>query len=264
LLATTLVVGLAIVGRLNQWRLVDVAPPHPPSVLVARAHEIIQSLGYPHPPADSAYWFTHKASYLEQVLDRTAPFFAKERDPLRPFPALRFVYRESPAQLVPANIFGLVLYRDPPRRKFPACWTINLDGHGRLLRFCAIPDRRTSTPESFPSTPDWAPLLTQAGLRPDALSSVTPAGIPRVAYDALVEWKVLENASDLRVTAAAFDGIPVYFDVDSPARSAARPAGERLSISRLTADPTVVFVSAALTLVCAVVDGTIPRAARTN
>jgi eukaryotic-like serine/threonine-protein kinase len=252
LLATTLVVGLAIVGRLNQWRLVDVAPPHPPSVLVARAHEIIQSLGYPHPPADSAYWFTHKASYLEQVLDRTAPFFAKERDPLRPFPALRFVYRESPAQLVPANIFGMVLYRDPPA-EVPGMLDINLDGQGRLLRFCAIARRREPRPASGPSMPDWGPLLRHAGLRLDALSSVTPAGIPPVAYDVLVEWKIVENASDRRVTAAAFDGAPVYFDVHWASPSPPRPAEARPSISRLTTEPTVALVSAALALVCAVV-----------
>jgi hypothetical protein len=248
LLAATLVAGVLLVGLLNRSRLPNLAPTLSPRVLAARAHDIIQSLGYPHPPEDSAYWFTRKNSYLAQVLDRNAPFSANEGDSHRP---LRFVYRESPAQLVPANIFGLVLYRDPPA-EVGGMLDINLDTHGRLVRFCAIPVRRESTAASSVPTPDWGPLVRHAGLRPDALSPVAPIGIPPVPYDVLVEWKVLENASDRRVTAAAFAGSPVYFDVDSASETPASPSGDPPTMSRLTTDPTVLFASAAVALVCAV------------
>jgi hypothetical protein len=73
-----------------------------------------------------------------------------------------------------------------------------------------------------------------------------------VPYDVLVEWKILKNASDLRVTAAAFDGSPVYFDVDTASGSEASRTGDPSTISRLTTDPTVLFASAAVALVCAV------------
>jgi serine/threonine protein kinase len=251
LLTTALIVGLSIISLLNRSLLANLAPPLSPSVLVARAHEIIRSLGYVHPPADGAYWFTWNDSYREQALDRSSPFRPVEGDPQRTSAKLRFVYRESPARLVPGNIFGMVLYRDPPA-EVVGMVDVNLDGHGRLLRFVAVPGHAESAPLSAPRAFDWDPLLKHAGLRSDSLSSVVPTRIPPVAYDTRAEWQVAEDGLLRRATAAAFDGNPVYFDIDSASASMGGMVGDRPAMSRLTSDPTVVFVLTSIVLAGAV------------
>jgi serine/threonine-protein kinase len=244
-LAAVLIVGLAMMSLLNRSWLMNLAPPLSPPVLVARAHEIIRSLGYLEPPEDAAYWFTWNASYRAQALDRSSPFRPVEGDPRRTSAQLRFVYRQSPAGLVPGNIFGMILYRDPPA-EVAGMVDVNLDGHGRLLRLVAVPGQAESARVS-PRAFDWDPLLEHAGFRSDSLSRVTPTRIPPVAYDALAEWQILENGTLRRATAAAFDGNPVYFDIESASAGVERMVGDG-AMSRLTSDPTVVFVFTLLVL----------------
>ena len=123
---------------------------------------------------------------------------------------------------------------------------VNLDGHGRLLRFFAVPRHGESPPVSAPGVPDWDALLRHARLRTDALSSVAPTRIPPVPYDARAEWQILDKGSQLRATAAASHGNPVYFDIDLPSASATPMIEDLAAMSRLTSDPTVVFVFCAI------------------
>jgi eukaryotic-like serine/threonine-protein kinase len=254
LLAATLVGGILLVGLLNRLLLPNLAPPLSPPVLAARAHEIIQSLGYAQPPADSAYWFTWDSSYGEQVHDRSAPFhLADDGSPDRTSADLRFVYRQSPVELVPANLYGIVLYRDPPA-DLAGMVDVNLDSHGRLARLTAIPPDRESLPITPPATTDWRPLLEEAGLRYDTLSSVPPTRTPPVPYDVRADWEIVENASSRRATAAAFEGTPVYFEIETVGASAgaARVSGHAPTMSRVASDPTFVFVATTFVLVGAV------------
>ena len=254
LLAATLVGGILLVGLLNRSLLPKLAPPLSPPVLAARAHEIIQSVGYPQPPADSAYWFTWDSSYREQVHDRSAPFhLADDGSPDRTSSDLRFVYRQSPVELVPANLFGIVRYRDPPA-DVAGMVDVNLDSHGRLARLTAIPPDRESLPITPPASTDWRSLLEAAGLRPDTLSSVPPTRTPQVPYDARADWEIVENVSSRRATAASFEGTPVYFEIETNGASAgaARVNGHAPTMSRVAPDPTFVFVATAFVVVGAV------------
>jgi serine/threonine-protein kinase len=238
-LTATLIAGLGTISLLNRTWLVNLAPPLAPSVLVERAQAVIRSLGYVRQPKDAAYWLTWNASYRAQALDRSSPFRPVEGDAQRTSAQLRFVYRQSPAELVPGNIFGMVLYRDPPA-EVAGMVDVNLDASGRLLRLVAVPGRDESAPEA-PGPFDWGPLVDHAGFRSDSLSRITANRIPPVAFDALAHWQILENGTLLRATAAAFDGKPVYFDV-TPASAELERSGTDSAISRLTSDPTVVFV----------------------
>jgi serine/threonine-protein kinase len=254
LLAATLVAGVLVVGLFNRSLIPNLAPTLSPPVLAARAHNIIRSLGYTRPPADSAYWFTWDSSYGEQVHDRSAPFhLADDGSPYRTAADLRFVYRESPVELVPANLFGVVLYRDPPA-DVAGMVDVNLDSRGRLARLTAIPTNRESLAITPSAIPDWRHLLEEAGVRHDTLSSVPPTRTPPVAYDTRAEWELVENASTRRATAAAFEGTPVYFEIDAvrASPSAVRVNDDAPTISRVAPDPTFVFVATAVVLICAV------------
>jgi serine/threonine-protein kinase len=246
-LAIALMGEAAAVGIRNRKVLLETAPPFSPAVLLTRAEDTLQSLGHRLPHPYRAYWFTSKRSYREQVLDRTAPFSLDEHS-TRSTPHLLFVLRESPAPLLPANVFGLVFYRDPPS-ELPGMADVTLDGDGRLIRMCAIPEGPS---HASSARVDWSTAFTQAGLRFGELTAVPPLRIPPVAYDSWTEWKTSRGGSSARVTAAAFDGTPVYFDIDDDERAMDVARDQAGALSRLTADPTIVFVAAAVGLAVAV------------
>jgi serine/threonine-protein kinase len=247
-LATALAAQAAVIGILNRRVLSETAPPMSPTVLRTRAEDTLRALGHELPQAYRAYWFTSKRSYREQVLDRTAPFSVTETS-VRPSPALYFVLRESPAPLLAANVFGVVFYRDPPSEAGMA--DVTLDGNGRLVRMCAIPATREK-PHHSVTADQWRTLFTHAGLRVDELTAVTPTRTPPVGYDSWAEWTTSRDGSTAHVTAAAFAGKPVYFDVDDEQQSPEALRDQTRSLSRLTADPTIVFVATAVGLLLAV------------
>jgi serine/threonine-protein kinase len=254
MLAASLLGGVAVISVLNRNVLRELAPRLSPPVLVARAQDVIRSLGYDHAPADSAYWFTWKSSYREQASDRDATFRLNEGEPPRTARLLRFIYRESPSPLLAGNLFGRVLYRDPPA-EVPGMADVNLDTEGHLLRLCAIPGVREPQAGSLPAAPSWGLLLARAGLHVDDLSPVLPLRTPPVAYDTWAEWEMRSSAPDerVRVTAAAFDGRPVYFDIGAvQPHSSQRASDDTRTVSRLTSDPTILVVCFVVGLVCAV------------
>jgi serine/threonine protein kinase len=211
ILAAGLVTGVTILSLLNRHALRDEAPRLSPPVLVARAQELIRSFGYGQPPADSAHWFTWKESYAEQAADRDATFRLFEGDQPKTSRVLRFVYRQSPTPLVPANAFGVIRYSDPPA-VVPGMVDVNLDTDGRLLRLCVV-SGFPEQPDSPGAKPDWSALLEAAGLDPAALSPVAPLRSPPMLHDAWAEWALGLPGADrrMRITAAAFHGKPVYF-----------------------------------------------------
>jgi hypothetical protein len=254
MLAFSLLLGLAVISLLNRGVLRELAPRLSPPVLVARAQDVIRSIGYEAAPADSAYWFTWRSSYQEQASDRDATFRLNEGEPPKATRQLRFVYRQSPRPLLAGNLFGRVLYRDPPA-EVAGMVDVNLNAEGRLLRLCAIPHRREPAAGPARSQGGWDVLLHPAGLRLDLLSPVAPLQTPPVPYDTWVEWETnLGPGERMRVTAAAFDGKPVYFDiVPLPPHSYPAPATDDAdTVSRLTSDPIILFVCAAVALVAAV------------
>jgi hypothetical protein len=250
LLTVSLLTGVAVLSLLNRDVLRALAPRLSPPVLVARAQEIVRSLGYSPAAVDSAYWFTWKETYAEQAADRDATVRLFEGDLPRTSRVVRFVYRESPVLLVPTNIFGMVLYSDPPA-VVPGMVDVNLDPEGRLLRLCVVPGTR-EPPSSPEPAPDWSALLERAGLHAEALSPVAPVRTPPMAYDVWAEWEMRTRGSDMptRITAAAFDGKPVYFDIGvvEPRHRVSNGDQASPTHSRLTSDPTILIVLGIATL----------------
>src|SRR5262249_22095634 len=95
------------------------ALPKPPEVLLARAQEVIQQLGFADQPSDTAYGFLPDAAYLDyiQSSDKSRTRWQRLADD-RPATIL-FWYRQSPRELVSLNFFtsagaGLVTPNEPP------------------------------------------------------------------------------------------------------------------------------------------------------
>ena len=89
---------------------------------------------------------------------------------------------------------------------------------GRLLSFTAVPPERDTTSQQATAF-DRDPLFAAAGLDRDRFTEVEPRWIPSVAFDRRIEW-MGTAASDpevpLRLTAAAWRGRPVHFEVRGP------------------------------------------------
>jgi predicted Ser/Thr protein kinase len=226
------IAGLGVAARYSgtmmlygQARL-EKAPP----VLADRARTILASLGYRDRPADSAHWFSH-FSYEAQVAERDGTV-ANVRPSSGP-PAIVFVYRESPRQLVPSNMWAVVAYRDPPA-DIAGMTDVSLDPAGRLVRLIAVPPEFDGNQHSS-TEPDWSSVFAAAGLDPPRFSAAEPSWLPPVPFDTRRAWTGVHpdwHDTPVRVMAAAVSGKPVYFDIRPVAEEMApgtRIAGGQIS-----------------------------------
>jgi hypothetical protein len=169
------------------------ALPKPPQVLAERAREVLSRIGGNTAFVDSETWFAATANDTE-------PTF------------VRFVYRQSPRPLVPANLFRIVTETDPPPN-VAGMTTVTLDASGRLIRFSRIPATDRTHRASELAT-DPAALFREAGLDEYDFIRVESEGTPLVPHDELVVWARRSNGSTPdRVIAAKLAGSLVYFAV---------------------------------------------------
>jgi len=93
------IIGIGAAAFLGRRALLFQRVPieNPPEVLAANAREILKKVGYPEPPADSAFGFSIDEEYFQYVRknDRSA-----ERWDRMPSSVIRFWYRQSPRFLV--------------------------------------------------------------------------------------------------------------------------------------------------------------------
>jgi serine/threonine-protein kinase len=192
-------------------------PPKSPEVLLDRAHEVLRTIGYPDPPADSHTSFGWHRTYLEDIEARD-PSPQRWKRLAAPFPpALYFYYRQSPSVLEPVNMRGRVSESDPPPMR-PGMAQVTLTADGRLWRFDAVPpqiepDEATSSPN------DWTPFFQAAGLDLAAFKPVEPRWVPPEYADFRQAWEgAAADAPEipLRIEAAAYRGRGVAFNIIFP------------------------------------------------
>ncbi len=180
--------------------------PKPPEVLAERARTILSNIDRTGVARDSEYWFE---------------------------PDIRFVYRQTSQFLVPQNSMHVVMEHDPPN-DVPGIATVVLDPDGRLLRLQTIPGAGDRLAPS--SVQPWAALFTEAGLDAAAFAEVAAAPTAIVPHDTRFAWEGRgAGGAALRVSAAALNGRPVYFDVTTPN---AAPRARQTWFSRGARSPT--------------------------
>jgi serine/threonine-protein kinase len=192
----------------------------PPEALAERARNILESVGYSEPPVDTAMGFYGGREFLRYIADHDQ---SKTRWDNLETGAFVFWYRGSPRPLAAryfhsaAPMLGFVWMDDPPL-DLSGMTLVKLSPLGRLTQFIAIPPQ-VEKPAVPASSPDWAPLLSAAGIDPSNWPPAQPAWTPPVYSDARAAWtgSLTERPNiPMRIEAAAYRGKPVYFELIGP------------------------------------------------
>jgi serine/threonine-protein kinase len=201
---------VGIVAIATQTHFVNVAPedvPKPPAVLAERARTILLGAGAGAGDAerDNASWFDFgdaSAARASDALVSNAPGDERTK--------VTFVYRQSPAYMVPQNSFHFITGADPPL-DIPGMATVVLDPLGRLIRFKSIP--LDAPPADAALTVNWTPLFGEAGLNEGEFVPEQPEQRSLVPHDRQFGWRrTTVGPGPLRVTAATLEGRVVEFD----------------------------------------------------
>jgi predicted Ser/Thr protein kinase len=218
--------GVAIYAAVNQRinLLTKIAMDNPPEVLLAKAREIAQKLGYTDVPASSSYGFDYRFGSIR--LMRLKQANGAHLAPSRPA-AVTFAYRSSPIPLVPRHASDIprVTRTDPPL-DVPGMLEISTDMQGRMRGFTAVPPQLDDAKAPWPA-PDWTTFFAAAGLDLGRFKQVEAEWAPPVMADSRMAW--LGNYPEtpeipIRVEAAAYHGRPVsYTEILSPDKTP-RPA----------------------------------------
>jgi len=219
-----------------------------PAVLRERAREIVAGFGYEKNPQDSMFWLERNYGPLRYLANhKPAPGWRKLYRELGP-PVL-FGYRQSPRPLVALG-FGQVDKANPPL-EISGMVTLTTDALGRMWDFRAVPPQIES---GAPPTGEfeWLQVFTAAGLDPARFQKVEPKWIPATPFDARGEWTgSIPELPDvpLTVTAAAFRGKLVYFELLGPWSRAGRMEEQAVPVTarigRVTIAVMLVMLSTA-------------------
>ncbi len=190
--------------------------PRSPELLVDRARGVLATVAH-EPPRDAAWSFEWDYGYLKHVAstDPSPERWERLRD-AQPGP-VRFFYRESPRNLVPANRDAVVTPNDPAPT-FSGMAEVVLDPRGRLVRLLVVPPQFEATPGPTVDV-DWAPLFREAGLDVASFAAETPTWAAPVDSDRKAAWRGIypgQGDVPIRIEAASFRGRPVWFEILPP------------------------------------------------
>ena len=216
----------------------------PPEALAQRARDILRSVGYSEPPADTAMGFYEGKDFLRYIAEHDK---SKTRWDHLETGAFVFWYRGSPRPLAAqffftdAPVFGYVSMDDPPLDK-SGMTLVRLNPLGRLTQLIAVPPQVENQTVAASSL-DWEPLFSAAGLDSSKWPPAKPMWTPPVDSDARAAWtgSLAERPNiPVRIEAAAYRGKPVYFELIGPWTRPERmqpyqaTAGERVGLVILT------------------------------
>jgi serine/threonine-protein kinase len=215
-----LIVGTSmfLTPHTTDWGLAPM--PKAPEVLADRAHELAGKLGYAS-AVDHADWIGTDLDYISYASAHPSNKDWKRTAAGQVWPsAVSFWYRQSPQWMEPASALTNgpphVTDGDPPFET-SGMVAIRLDMQGNLRFLRAVPAQVEA--ESSNRQPDWSLLFAEAGLDQTRFASASSKWTPPDAFDSRADWEGrLPDHPDLplHVAAAAFHGIPVYFQVMAP------------------------------------------------
>ena len=191
-----------------------------PEVLADRAQDLAQKLGY-SVAVDRAFWISSDKNYLRYAAHNSSSKDWKRTPTGHAWPSpVSFWYRQSPQWMMP----GAQSPNGPPRVTLwnPSYETsgmvaLRLDMLGNLLFLRGVPPQvETGGPSR---DLDWGLLFVDAGLDKTQFVPASPKWAPPDSFDVRADWEGhLPDRPDLllHVTAAAYHGVPVYFQLIAP------------------------------------------------
>jgi eukaryotic-like serine/threonine-protein kinase len=191
-----------------------------PEVLADRAEELAQKLGYSN-AVDRAFWIASEKDYRRYASRNPAAKDWRRTSSTQSWPSpVAFWYRQSPQWMKP----GVQTPDGPPRvtnsnpsYEVSGMLGMKLDMQGNLLFLRGIASQLETAGQN--RDPDWNLLFKEAGLDPSRFVPAAPKWTPPDAFDIRADWEGrLADRPDLplHVTAAAYHGVPVYFQVIAP------------------------------------------------
>ena len=210
--------SMFLTSHTTDWGLASM--PKSPEVLADRAQGLAGKLGYAS-MVDHADWIGPDLDYLSYASAHPSNKDWKRTAAGQVWPsAVGFWYRQSPQWMEPASALTTgpphVTINDPPFET-SGMVAIKLDMQGNLRFLRAVPPQIDG--ESSNRQPDWSLFFTEAGLDQTRFTSTSSKWTPPDAFDSRADWEGrLSDHPDLplHVAAAAFHGIPVYFQVIAP------------------------------------------------
>ena len=190
----------------------------PPEVLIDRAQEIAQLLGYTDPGADWASGFGTANDFLRFAQQNGDAAAMQQRLRSGTPAGLLFWYRSSPRQLVPAATNERVTLSDPPST-ITNMRTVILDSSGRLVEFSAVPPQVEDPAPPARAATNWAAIVPLTGLDFSQLKPVSPQWTPRTYSDERAAWEGTIAGwpgQPVRVEAAAYRGRPTFLQLVYP------------------------------------------------
>jgi hypothetical protein len=185
----------------------------PPEIQQVRAMELLRRLGLPEQP--------FRNGGFEEKLQYHAWVYVNDRSPhkwerfQRGLPRVTYWLREEsspPIDFRPTAVY-LRPQRTYPDQTAPNSSAIEIDRRGRLYSLKGVPS------VSWKARPlDWNTLLGAAGLSTTMFVEAEPRLIPPVFADARAAWtgKHPDDGTPIRVEAAAWHGVPVFFRITAP------------------------------------------------
>ncbi len=197
-----------------------------PEVMSHRAQELARKFGYKDAPADSAFWYERNTAFL---LDRAKKLPRSQQiGDLKSAQQghTKFYYRQSPREMFPREnrrdltTPALLLSREFPPHAVSGMVMVALEPDGSLDQFLAVPPQLSSPAGSGAAiAPDWNALFAESGLDPKRFQPEPAAWISPQPFDASMGWKgsyAQDPTTTIHVSAASFQGRPVYFQVIAP------------------------------------------------
>ena len=254
-------VGFLQAGQsLSGWVPMELSP----TLLDARAGEIIATLGYEDEHGDTASAFSADLSYLASLRGGEEAPERLEMVGQGRTPTLSYWWRGSPSVLVPSGPSGVgigstVTLTDPPRTT-PGMISLEMDTLGRLTWLDIVPERIDGTVADTEF--EWSQLFELMGLDISEFTSVEPRLTPAHFADERIAWEGSfpeYDGASLRIEAAALGGRPIslrtftdHAPLEPPAPVASSSTGSTVRLATVVA---IFIVGGAILLLLTAVFG---------
>jgi serine/threonine-protein kinase len=202
----------------------SLAPDNEAGAMAQTARDMLAMFGYSRSPEWTEWGYSVDRPTLERLRKLGG---AAARRQLASENPVYFWYRASPGAIAGTGPFDYGATDKDPPVSVPGMILVRLTADRHLTYFSAIPAEQEQAHDSQLSF-DWMKLFNSAKLNPERFRPAVPAWTPPVAFDARAAWIEDHTEDPVRIEAAAWHGLPVYFRV---ARQRVSTAATRETVS---------------------------------